>query len=115
MSNHAADILLFDVVNPLQYAGSSTVRKRAEEWFSLHTGPIGYEIRDLTIATGDDVAFCHYLYRASGTRTDGAKVDMWVRTTVCFRKTNGTWTVTHEHESVPFDPVTGKASLDLKA
>jgi ketosteroid isomerase-like protein len=114
MSNHAADILLFDVANPLQYAGSSTVKKRAEEWFFLYRGPIGYEIRDLTIATGDDVAFCHYLYRASGTRTDGAKVDMWVRTPVCFRKINGTWILTHEHESVPFDPVTGKASLDLK-
>jgi ketosteroid isomerase-like protein len=64
MSNQAADILLFNVVNPLQYAGSSTVKIRAKEWFSLYRGPIGYEIRDLTIPTGDDVAFCQYLYRA---------------------------------------------------
>lgn len=80
----------------------------------MYEGPIGYEIRDLSITSGNDVAFCHYLYRASGTRTDGAKVDMWVRATVCYRKINGTWMVTHEHQSVPFDPKSGKASLDLK-
>jgi uncharacterized protein (TIGR02246 family) len=114
ISNHAPDILSFDVVNPLQYVGSDTVREPSEEWFSLYRGPIGYEIRDLSITTGDDVAFCHYLYRVSGTRTDGGKVDMWVRATVCYRKIDGTWTITHEHNSVPFDMETLKASLDLK-
>ncbi len=114
MSNHAANVLLFDVVNPLQYFGSDTVKERAEEWFSLYQGPIDYKIRDLNITAGDSVAFCHYLYRASGTMLDGAKIDMWVRTTVCYRKIRGTWIVVHEHESVPFDPETGKASLDIK-
>lgn len=36
MSNHAPDIVLFDVVDPLQYTGAATVRKRAEEWFALY-------------------------------------------------------------------------------
>ena len=114
MSNHAPDILSFDVVNPLQYSGSDTVRERAQEWFALYQSSIGYEIRDLSITTGDDVAFCHYLYRVSGTRRDGGKVDMWVRATVCYRKIEGTWMITHEHQSVPFDPESGNASLDLK-
>ena len=39
---------------------------------------------------------------------------MWVRATVCYRKIDGTWMVTHEHNSVPFDVESGKASLDLK-
>jgi len=114
MFNHAPGVLSFDVINPLRYTGSDTVRKRAQEWFSLYQGPIGYEIRDLSITTGDDVAFCHYLYQVSGTKTDGGKVDMWVRATVCYRKIEGTWMVTHEHGSVPFDPESGRASLDLK-
>lgn len=114
MFNHTPDVLSFDVINPLRYTGSDTVRKRAQEWFSLYQGPIGYEIRDLSITTGDDVAFCHYLYQVSGTKTDGGKVDMWVRATVCYRKIEGTWMVTHEHGSVPFDPESGRASLDLK-
>jgi ketosteroid isomerase-like protein len=39
---------------------------------------------------------------------------MWVRATLCFRKTNGKWVVTHQHLSAPFDPASGQASLDLK-
>lgn len=114
MSRHAPDVVMFDALNPLRYFGSDTVRERAEQWFSGYPGAIGYEIRDLSIATGADVAFCHYLYRVSGTMSNGKAVDMWVRATVCFRKIDGKWMVTHEHNSVPFDVASGRASLDLK-
>jgi uncharacterized protein (TIGR02246 family) len=114
MSSLAPDILSFDVVNPLQHIGPEASRKRAEAWFSSFQGPIGCEIRDLSITVGDDVAFSHGLSHVSATRTDGGQLDMWWRTTVCFRKIDGTWTITHEHNSVPFDVESGKASLDLK-
>lgn len=114
MSNHAPDILAFDVIDPLRYTGSDAVRERAEQWFSLYQGPISYEVHDLSITAGDDTAFCHYLYRINGTRTDGQAIEMWVRATLCYRKIDGMWTITHEHQSVPFDPESGKASLDLK-
>jgi ketosteroid isomerase-like protein len=39
---------------------------------------------------------------------------MWQRSTVCLRKIDGEWTVTHQHSSVPFDGQSGRASLDLK-
>ena len=114
MSHHAPGILMFDVVNPLRYSGADTVQARTKEWFALYDGPIGYEVRDLSITTGDDVAFCHYLYHVSGTRTDRTNISMWVRATLCLRKIDGTWMITHDHESVPFDPESGKASLDLQ-
>lgn len=114
LSNHAPNILSFDVINPLQYIGANTVRERAEKWVSSYQGLIGYEVRDLSITTGETVAFCHYFYCVSGTLIDGGKVQMWVRTTVCLRKIDGKWMIVHEHQSVPFDPETGKASLDLK-
>jgi uncharacterized protein (TIGR02246 family) len=114
MSNYARDVLLFDVVNPLRYTGADAVRKRGEEWFGSFQGPIGYEIRDLRISVGGGVAFSHSLNRVSATRKDGRKLDMWWRATVCYRKLDGKWTVTHEHNSVPFDTATGKASLDLR-
>ncbi|MEH2357620.1 YybH family protein [Nostoc sp.] len=114
LSNHAPDILSFDVINPLQYIGADTVRERAQKWVSSFQGSIGYEILDLSITTGETVAFCHYLYRLSGTLTDGGKVEMWVRATVCLREIDAKWMIVHEHQSVPFDPETGKASLNLK-
>jgi ketosteroid isomerase-like protein len=39
---------------------------------------------------------------------------MWVRATTCYRKIDGTWTITHEYQSVPFDGESGRASLDLE-
>ncbi len=114
ISSYAPDIVSFDVVNTLQKVGLDACRKRAVEWFSSFEGPIGYEIRDLHINTGDDVAFSHSLSHVGAIRTDGAKLDMWWRATVCYRKIGGKWMVTHEHQSVPFDVETGKASLDLK-
>jgi ketosteroid isomerase-like protein len=113
-SSHAADVLAFDVVNPLQSIGPDATRKRLEEWFSSFRGPIGFDIGELTIAAGEDVAFCHGLSHVNGTKADGGEIDMWYRTTVCFRKLDGRWIITHEHNSVPFNVESGKASLDLR-
>jgi uncharacterized protein (TIGR02246 family) len=114
IANIAPDVVWFDVVNPLQHIGSDALKKRAEEWFASFEGPIGYETRDLSITAGDDVAFSHGLNHVSATKTGGGQLDMWWRTTVCFRKIDGKWMVTHEHNSVPFDAESGKASLGLK-
>jgi ketosteroid isomerase-like protein len=76
--------------------------------------PLDYEIRDLTISVGDDVAFGHSLNRITGTSKDGKKNDGWVRFTVCFRKIDGNWLIVHDHVPVPLDPASGKASLNLE-
>ena len=102
MSHYAPDIVAFDLAPPLQYRGARTYRKNWEAWFPTFRGPIGYEIRDLSIATGDDVAFCHSFNRITGSRTDDEKTDVWVRTTFCCRKIDGKWKIVHEHQSVPF-------------
>jgi ketosteroid isomerase-like protein len=114
VAGHAPDVSMFDVVSPLQYAGAAAVEQRAGEWFSAYPGAIGYEVRDLVVRAGEWVAYCHYLYRVTGTTADGTPVDMWVRATACFDRVDGAWLISHEHQSVPFDPATGKASLDLK-
>ena len=114
MSNYSPEVVEFDAVNPLRYNGINETRKRAEEWFGAYKGPIGYEVRDLSITTGNDVAFCHFPYHISGIMTNGSEVDMWVRDTICYRKIDGNWMITHEHTSVPFEVESGKASLALK-
>lgn len=114
LASIAPDVLLFDVVNPLQAHGSDASRQRTEAWFSSFQGPIGVEMRDLSIATGGDVAFSHSLNRYSGTQTGGVEIDMGVRATTCYRKVDGRWMITHEHQSVPFDGENGQALLDLQ-
>ena len=112
LSEYTPDVVMFNLAPPLQTRGADG--EAIEKWFSGYQGVISYEIRDLKIATGVDVAFCHYLYRSSGTATDGRDIDMWVRATLCFRKIAGKWLITHEHNSEPFDMQTLKALLDLK-
>ena len=63
---------------------------------------------------GEDVAVAHYLYRVSGTLKDGTEVNMWVRCTLGLQKLDGKWRIVHEHDSVPFDPQTGRAVLDAQ-
>jgi ketosteroid isomerase-like protein len=110
----AADYMLFDVVEPLRSAGAGAASKRAEEWFSTFQGPIGYEMRDLQISAGDGVGFSHSLNHVSALTMDGRRLDMWWRATVGLRKIDGSWRITHEHNSVPFNVENGSASLDLK-
>jgi ketosteroid isomerase-like protein len=71
-------------------------------------------VRGLSVTAGEEAAFHHYLYRVSGTMTNGSEVAMWVRSAVCFRKTGGARVVAHEHTSVPFNAESGKASVNLK-
>ncbi len=114
MSGYSKNVSLFDVVEPLQYFGLDAVRARVAEWFSSFEGPIDCEMHDLRIATDNDVAFSHSLNHVTGTTKDGKSLDMWWRATVCFRRMDDRWMVTHEHNSVPFNPGTGQASLYLK-
>lgn len=39
---------------------------------------------------------------------------MWVRATLGYRRIDGAWRIVHDHESVPFDPGTGRALIDLE-
>jgi ketosteroid isomerase-like protein len=113
MAHHAADSVTFDLAPPLLSTGADAAGLQA--WFATWTGPIGYEIRDLKIAAGQDTAFCHSLIRLSGTKTDGERVDMWFRQTLCWRKVGGEWTIAHRHESVPFYmDGSYRAAVDLK-
>jgi uncharacterized protein (TIGR02246 family) len=101
VSHYAPDVVAFDLAPPLQHRGDE-LRKGLEAWFPTFDGPIGYDIRDLMITAGDEVAFSRSLNRITGKRTSGETTDVWVRATVCFRKIDGQWMVVHEHASVPF-------------
>ena len=114
MSIYAQEVVTFDIVPPLRYIGADALRKLWEAVFFVYQGPIDYEIHDLNITVGDDVAFAYSLNRISGTMNNGQKTDAWLRWTVCFRKVNGKWLIVHHQNSVPADLEHGKAMLDLK-
>lgn len=113
-SIYAPDIVSFDVVPPLQHVGAEAQWKNWADVFTAYRRPLGYEIRDLTITVGGDVAFGHSLNRISGTLKNGNRSGYWVRWTPCFRKIDGHWLIVHHQASVPFDVESGRALLDLE-
>jgi uncharacterized protein (TIGR02246 family) len=116
VSQYTTDSVKFILAPPLQYTRDNPFDKKGlEEWFSSFQGPIHYENRDLNITADDRVAFCHSLGRMIATTTKGPKIDIWFRHTLCFRKIDGRWKITHEHSSVPFYmDGSHKAAVDLK-
>ncbi|MGH8177859.1 MAG: YybH family protein [Steroidobacter sp.] len=113
MSLYSPDIVYFDLVPPLQYAGAAALRGRFLEWFDGWTSSIGQEVRDVNILESGDIAAAYMLIRASGTRKNGQEVGFWVRASDCCRRSNHGWLITHEHISLPVDLKSGSAAMDL--
>jgi ketosteroid isomerase-like protein len=108
------DLFVFDVTPPRQYVGADAYRKDWTELFAMFNGPVKFEISDLAITAGNDIAFSHSIQHVSGTDAKGQPIDFIVRVTDGYRKINGRWLVTQEHVSVPVDFSTGKPDLASK-
>ncbi|MFI1306088.1 YybH family protein [Streptomyces sioyaensis] len=115
LSHCAPEIVEFSLAPPLQYKGPQARDQRAvEAWYATWRGPIEVTLTQLEITVGDDVAFGHSINRMRGTKTDGFEVELWSRATVGLRRIDGTWKITHAHDSVPFlMDGSGLAALDL--
>ncbi|MBA2409366.1 MAG: nuclear transport factor 2 family protein [Gammaproteobacteria bacterium] len=114
VSDYAPDILAFDAIAKLQFKGREAYQKHWEACLAMCPGPGIFEMHDLQIAAGEDVAFAHCLNWCGGTDANGEEKASWMRMTAGYRKINGKWAVVHEHWSAPFDMESGKALFDLK-
>ena len=86
MSLYAPDIVSFDIVPPLRYAGADNKRRAWQEAFAVYAGPITYEVRDLNVTAHGELGFAHSLNHVSGTLASGHTSDLWLRWTACFRR-----------------------------
>jgi ketosteroid isomerase-like protein len=111
---YAADVVSFDVEPPLQHVGLEAKLKNWANVFAFFRD-VHYEVRDLTLTVDETVAFGYGFGRLSGTLESGAETSgMWVRVTLCFRKVDGDWLITHDQVSVPFDMRSGRGVVDLE-
>ncbi|GAA2136692.1 YybH family protein [Glycomyces algeriensis] len=111
---YAPDVVSFDVEPPLQHVGLPAKLQNWEKVFTVFKD-LDYEIRDLRVTAGEDVAFAHGFGRLSGTLVNGtATSGMWVRATFCLEQTDGDWRIVHDQVSVPFDVASGKGVADLE-
>jgi ketosteroid isomerase-like protein len=111
---YSPDVISYDVVDPLEYIGIDSLKERLKDWLSSLAEIIDFEITHIVIRSSIDLAYCSSLNHINAVNSGGNKLDMWWRETTCYAKINGTWKITHAHNSVPFNTANGKASLDLK-
>lgn len=113
-SHYVSDIVAFDAVARLRLKGIDAYRDHWRACMDLCDGAKTFDIQDLAIETGGDVAFGHYLGRCGGTDAHGEERSCWMRVSIGCRRTEGRWKIAHEHVSVPFDLETGQALGDLE-
>lgn len=110
---YTPDVTSFDIDPPLQHAG---IEAKSKNWGNVFTffEEVTYDVRDLEVTVGGDVAFGHFFGRLRGTLRNGTATDgIWVRATLCFTKTGGDWLIAHDQVSVPLDIASGKGVTDL--
>jgi uncharacterized protein (TIGR02246 family) len=120
MALYSPDVVYFDVVPPLHFTGTDPVRRNFQRWFDEYEGPIGLTTVDQHIAVCGDVAVAHMIHHDTGPLDERSAThervedrSLWLRSTVCLRRTEHGWRITHEHISLPVDLRTMQAVLDL--
>ena len=95
--NHASDVLIYDVLPPMKHQGAAAYRKTWDEWQPDNAGEATFDLHDLEITSGGDVAFAHAFIHCGGTTVGGKSYEDWVRATFCLRRVADGWKIAHQH------------------
>ena len=99
---HTDDIVMFDVPPP--YEGIRGLTAYRESWppfFEFISSGATFELLELNVEAGEDVAFVHGLLRCGGEERFAENPDNRLRLTMGLRKRDGRWQIMHEHHSFP--------------
>lgn len=108
MAFHAPEVRTFDCHSVYQFKGAESYRAFYEACLACMQGKMTFEIEDLEVVAGGDVAVAHFIAGCGATGLDGSRHEGRLRSTLCFERTGGEWLITHSHCSAPFNPMTEK-------
>ena len=96
LKRHMDNIVMFDVMPPLQFNGMKEYKETWELFFQYSPGGEGsFELVDLNITAGSEIAFGHALLKIGGSKIPQCRL------TLGFQKIDGAWFIAHEHHSAP--------------
>jgi uncharacterized protein (TIGR02246 family) len=102
LSDHADDIVMFDVPPPEQgVRGIDAYRETWPGFFEWQAKGASFEIESLDVTAGQDVAYAHALLRCGMPQELADNPANRLRLTLGLRKEGGRWIVAHEHHSFP--------------
>jgi uncharacterized protein (TIGR02246 family) len=100
LADHDSSIVMFDVPPP--YHGVRGIDEYRASWppfFEWQRQGAIFDIVELSVTAGTDVAFAYALLRCGTPAEFEANPDNRLRLTIGLRKSDGRWVVTHEHHS----------------
>ena len=102
LADHDEDILMFDVPPPYEgVRGLDAYRATWPPFFGWQSSGASFEIVELDVTAGTDVAFATALLRCGTAEDFRVNPDNRLRLTVGLCRRDGRWVVTHEHHSFP--------------
>lgn len=101
LANHSQDIVMYDVPPPFQSVGIEAYRKTWDLFFSWSRDIVVFDIKEMQIITGDDVAFCFASMQCEGIDKNGEIEPLDFRLTIGLKKIGAQWIIVHEHHSLP--------------
>jgi uncharacterized protein (TIGR02246 family) len=102
LTDHAADILMFDVPPPDDgVRGIEAYRDTWPGFFEWQRRGASFDLLSLEVTAGEDVAFAAALLRCGTQEENEEHPGRRLRLTIGLRRESGRWVVAHEHHSFP--------------
>ncbi|WP_028659834.1 YybH family protein [Nocardioides insulae] len=114
LADHADDIVMFDVPPP--YDGVRGIEAYRATWpgfFQWQASGARFEIVELDVTAGEDVAFAHALLLCGTPEQLTDTPEVRLRLTLGLRREDGRWVVAHEHHSFA-DPTSTNSDQDVR-
>ncbi|MED1205303.1 YybH family protein [Heyndrickxia acidicola] len=118
VSSYASDVHIYDCWENWECKGISNWREMVEGWFNgLKEEAINLKVafEDVAVEENSNLAFVHCAVSFAAYNPSGEKLRQMInRFTFGLKKENGSWTITHEHSSLPISMETGKGIFNSK-
>jgi ketosteroid isomerase-like protein len=102
---YSDDVVSYSLAPPLQQGPDTPygTREGIRAWFAGFDGPVQITLRDPVVSQDGDLAFAHSLTKTTATRAgQHESISLWFRSTFGLRRLDGSWCITHRHDSTPF-------------
>lgn len=104
LANHTDDIVMFDVPPPQDgIRGAAAYRAAWPPFFDFIATGARFEIVELRVTAGTEVAFAHALLHCATPDELRAHPERRLRITLGLRREDGRWLIAHEHHSFPLE------------
>jgi ketosteroid isomerase-like protein len=103
LAHHEPDMVMYDVPPPLECRGIEAYEETWGLMFRYHTPGAAFDIEELHVTAGEDVAFAHAIMRCGPDSSCNPKDKdgFQFRLTVGLKRIDGEWRIAREHHSVP--------------